>query len=116
MPLAQDAHGPPVGFDLTTNNNKQGMTMKRLMFMTLAGAAGLALSGCHDKDHDDLTLNRVPDFIIGDIDYSRYDGITDDLLTAVAAVSRLLRVTALLFGLPRPIRLGKGAPVSGGDA
>lgn len=37
-------------------------------------------------------------------------------LIAVASVSRLLKVTALLFGLPRPIRLENGDPVPGGRA
>ncbi|MDO6461886.1 TRAP transporter small permease subunit [Granulosicoccaceae sp. 1_MG-2023] len=37
-------------------------------------------------------------------------------LLALGAVSRLLRVTALLFGLPHPIRLKKGEPVQGGQA
>lgn len=99
MSLAQDAHGRPVGLcPETANNNKQGMTMKPLMLLTLAGAAGLALSGCNDKD--DLTLNKRPDFIVGDIEHSRYDGITDDLLTAGLGASGLASTTAPAFDDP----------------
>ena len=83
------------GFGLITNNNKQGMTMTRLMLLTLVGAAGLALSGCNDKD--DLALNRIPDFIVGDIEQTRYDGITDDLLTAGLGASGLASATGPAF-------------------
>ena len=37
-------------------------------------------------------------------------------LIAVAALSRLLKVTALLFGFPRPIKVENGHSVKGGTA
>jgi len=72
--------------------------MTRLMFLTLIGAAGLVLSGCNsDKD---LALNKTPDFIVGDIEQTRYDGITDDLLTGGLGATGLASATAPAFDDP----------------
>lgn len=72
--------------------------MTRLMLLTLVGAAGFALSGCNDKD--DLDLNKIPEFIVGDIEQTRYDGITDDLLTAGLGASGIASATAPAFDDP----------------
>ncbi|WP_227515425.1 D-(-)-3-hydroxybutyrate oligomer hydrolase [Marinobacter salinus] len=60
--------------------------MKRLILCILIGTTGFTLSACKE----DLTpFNKVPDFVMGEIEQTGYDGITDDLLTAGLGASGL---------------------------
>ncbi|KAA1174212.1 D-(-)-3-hydroxybutyrate oligomer hydrolase [Marinobacter salinexigens] len=68
--------------------------MKRLMICTLIGASGLALTGCKE---DLPPFNQLPDFIQGDVAFSHYDGVTDDLLTAGLGATGLASTPAPAF-------------------
>lgn len=65
--------------------------MKRILLCALVGAAGLTLSACKQP------FNAVPEFVRGDIQHSRYDGVSDDLLTAGLGASGLASTPAPAF-------------------
>ncbi len=72
--------------------------MKRIMICALIGATGFGLSACNDSNDDNPTAeNQIPGFIQGDIRHTRYDGITDDLLTAGLGASGLGSAIAPAF-------------------
>ncbi|WP_375183304.1 3-hydroxybutyrate oligomer hydrolase family protein, partial [Marinobacter sp.] len=65
--------------------------MKRILLCAFVGAAGLTLSACKQP------FNDLPEFVRGDIQHTRYDGVTDDLLTAGLGASGLASTPAPAF-------------------
>lgn len=65
--------------------------MKRILLCAFVGAAGLTLSACKQP------FNSLPEFVRGDIEHTRYDSVTDDLLTAGLGASGLAGTPAPTF-------------------
>lgn len=65
--------------------------MKRILLCAFVGAAGLTLSACKQP------FNDLPEFVRGDVQHTRYDGVTDDLLTAGLGASGLASTPAPAF-------------------
>lgn len=68
--------------------------MKRLLQCTLIGTVALVGTACK------FPFNERPDFIQGDVFSTRYDGITNDLLTGGLGASGLASGTAPVFDDP----------------
>ncbi|PSF13479.1 D-(-)-3-hydroxybutyrate oligomer hydrolase [Marinobacter fuscus] len=64
--------------------------MNPITLCALIGAASVALTACNsDSGNTSQSFNELPDFILGDVQQTMYDGITDDLLTAGLGASGL---------------------------
>ncbi|MBU2952848.1 D-(-)-3-hydroxybutyrate oligomer hydrolase [Marinobacter sp. F3R08] len=70
--------------------------MKRVMLCALIGASGLSLTACKDGK----PFNAIPDFVLGEISQTSYDGLTDDLLTAGLGADGLASASAPEFSDP----------------
>ncbi|WP_435101716.1 3-hydroxybutyrate oligomer hydrolase family protein [Arhodomonas sp. AD133] len=66
----------------------------------LLGTGLLALTGCLGDDDDDRARNERPDFLAGEIHHTRYDGVSNDLLTGGLGASGLASATAPTFADP----------------
>ncbi len=73
------------------------MTIRTLLIGPAGLAVALSLTGCKLEDIPGKALNQTPDFLIGEVHYRAYDGVTNDLLTAGLGASGLASATAPTF-------------------
>ncbi|WP_148861081.1 3-hydroxybutyrate oligomer hydrolase family protein [Marinobacter fonticola] len=74
-------------------------TYRKLLLCTLIGSLSLGLTACNDDDDDspdgpDGVTNERPASVSGDVQHARYDGASNDLLTAGLGASGLASGTA----------------------
>lgn len=69
---------------------------QKLLLCALIGTLSLGLTACNDDDDDkpDGVINHRPDVVSGTVQHTRYDGASNDLLTAGLGASGLASATA----------------------